>query len=124
MYKPKKPDEQANLSKIKLNTQSGMPSSSQVKDMLTEAQGKKGVSFEQPWTTSQTGQSFILIVRWGPTDSTPIWTLYEESSGQSKMHWSQPFEPNDFSMMYDVICMSAPDAGSGIKIPDALKPDK
>lgn len=122
MYKPPKREDLSALTKVKHPATDGMPPIKQVRAMLDESKTKKGMSIEQPWTTSNPGQKFVLIVQWQEGATQPVWTLYEESGTGSKMHWSQPFDPNDFGMMYDVICMSAPDAGRQTAIPDTLKP--
>jgi hypothetical protein len=122
MYKPPKREDLSALTKVKHPATDGMPPIKQVRAMLDESKTKKGMSIEQPWTTSTPGQRFVLIAQWQEGATQPVWTLYEESETGSKMHWSQPFDPNDFGMMYDVICMSAPDTGRSAAIPDTLKP--
>ena len=122
MYKPPKREDLSKQNKVTHPVTDGMPPSKQVRAMLDECQLKKGLQIEQAWTTTSPNQKFILIAQIQDGAKTPVWTLYEENESGSKMHWSQPFEPNDFSMMYDVICMSAPDAGRSTAIPDALKP--
>jgi len=124
MYKPPKREDPATLLKVKLPVSTGMPPLSVIKGQLDECQQRKGMQIEQVWTTSKSGQKFVLIAQLQEGAKQPVWTLYEEneSGAGSKMHWSQPFEANDFSMMYDVICMSAPDPGASKGIPDQLKP--
>jgi hypothetical protein len=121
MYKPPKREDPASLLKVKLPIAAGMPPASVIQAQLDECQQKKGMQIEQAWTTSKAGQKFVLMAQLTEGAKTPVWTLYEEGDS-GKMHWSQPFEVNDFEMMYNVICMSAPDAGASMGIPDALKP--
>ena len=122
MYKPPKREDPASLLKFKMPVCDGMPPASAVKVQLEECQTKKGMQIEQAWVTSKPGQKFVLIAQLQEGKKQPVWTLYEENESGSKMHWSQPFEVTDVDMMYDVICMSAPDVGRATGIPDALKP--
>jgi hypothetical protein len=122
MYKPPKREDPATLLKVKLPIAAGMPPASVIKGQLEECLQKKGMQIEQAWTTSKAGQKFVLIAQIQEGAKQPVWTLYEEGDSGSKMHWSQPFESTDFEMMYNVICMSAPDTGASKGIPDALKP--
>jgi len=121
MYKPPKREDLGHLNKVKMPIVDGMPSSKQIQAVLDECLQKKGLQIEQGWTTAQPNQKFVLIAQLRDGTKQPVWTLYEENESGSKMHWSQPFEPNDFGMMYDVICMSVP-AGTSTKIPENLKP--
>ncbi len=122
MYKPPKREDPSSALKVKLPLSTGMPPMSVVKGQLDECQQKKGMQIEQAWTTSKPGQKFVLIAQLQEGSKQPVWTLYEENDTGSKMHWSQPFDPNDYTMMYDVVCMSAPDPGASVGIPDQLKP--
>lgn len=120
MFKPKKEDP-ATKNKTVMPMENGMPKSAVIRKQLDEAAGRRGMIVEQAWTTSKPNQKFILMCQWDKAADNPVWTLYEENSQESKMHFSQQFDSKDFAMMYDVICMSAPDGGSA-GIPDALKP--
>jgi hypothetical protein len=124
MFKPRK-EEPANSSsagKITMPEESGMPKSSVIKAQMEEANKKRGSTVEQSWTTSKPDQKFLLMCKWEAGAPNPVWTLYEENSEESKMHFSQAFDSSDFSMMYDVICMTVPSDTSIAAIPDALKP--
>src|ERR1700733_38075 len=102
MFKPKKEDP-ATKNKTILPVESGMPKSAVIRKQLDEATAKRGNIVEQAWTTSKTNQKFVLMCQWDKAAEKPVWTLYEENAQESKMHFSQPFDPNDFAMMYDVI---------------------
>jgi hypothetical protein len=123
MFKPRK-EEPVNPSptgKITMPVESGMPKSSVIKAQMDEANKKRGSTVEQAWTTSKPDQRFLLMCKWEGGAANPVWTLYEETLEESRMHFSQAFDSSDFSMMYDVICMTVPSDNS-FAIPDALKP--
>ena len=110
MLKPKKPqsdDGPQNAGRVRLPEEQGIRPNKGIRDLLEQAREKQGTQFELPWTTSQPGQSFILTVKWDKGMNDPIWTLYEETPGDSRIVWSQPFAPSDMDFMYDVLSMSA-----------------
>jgi hypothetical protein len=123
MFKPRKeePINPSQAGKITMPVESGMPKSSVIKAQMDEANKRRGSTVEQAWTTSKPDQKFLLMCKWEGGAANPVWTLYEETSEESKMHFSQAFDSSDFTMMYDVICMTVP-SDSSFAIPDALKP--
>ncbi len=110
MLKPKKPqsdDGSQNAGRVRLPEEQGIRPNKGIRDLLEQAREKQGTQFELPWTTSQPGQRFILTIKWDKGMNDPIWTLYEETPGDSRIVWSQPFAPSDMDFMYDVLSMSA-----------------
>ena len=77
-----------------------------VKFMLDEASGRRGCLIELPW--SQNNASFILTCQWDQGAEEPVWTLYEEDTGTSKVLWTQSFPAHEIEFMYDILVMSAP----------------
>lgn len=123
---PKKPNEeptsQAMPRRQRLPAESACPSLGKVRVLLDEAQAKRGCLIEMPWTGGDR-KTFILTVQWDESLKDPVWTLYEEVDGSSKVVWTQPFAAQDLEFMYDILSMSAGStSGGGLSIPDELKP--
>ena len=120
MYKPqpKKQDDNAN-NRLKLPAEVGCPSMAKVKFMLEEATNRRGCLVELPWTAGNA--EFISTCQWESTVEEPVWTLYQEESGGSKVVWTQSFAPSDLEFMYDILMMSAPKGTSSTKIPELLQ---
>lgn len=123
MYKPKsKKEEPAASHKVRLPTESAMPTLQAIKAQFEEVCLKRGSIVELPWTTDVPSQQFILMGQWDKGAEFPVWTLYEENQAASTMHWSQTFPPSDLQLLYDVMAMSAiREASATAKIPDNLK---
>ncbi len=47
--------------------------------MFEEAQMRRGLTVEQPWT--ENGKQYLLMVMWEKGVEFPAWTLYEEGAG-------------------------------------------
>ena len=97
----------------------GCPTLTKVRSILDEAQLRRGVLIEMPWTSND-NKPFILTCQWDDSMKDPVWTLYEENDGSSKVVWTQPFAAQDLEFMYDILSMSA--GTSGMAIPDELRP--
>ncbi|MBK9143629.1 MAG: hypothetical protein IPM23_14090 [Candidatus Melainabacteria bacterium] len=93
---------------------------SKVKFMLDEASNRRGCLVELPWTAGSA--AFIVTCQWDANIEEPIWTLYQDESGTSKVVWTQSFAPSDLEFMYDILVMSAPKGSSSTKMPELLKP--
>src|SRR5690606_35908047 len=73
-----------------------------------------------PW--SQNNASFILTCQWDQGAEEPVWTLYEEDTGTSKVLWTQSFPAHEIEFMYDILVMSAPKvADTATSVEDLLK---
>ncbi|HEY9712176.1 MAG TPA: hypothetical protein V6C72_01825 [Chroococcales cyanobacterium] len=129
MYRPKKKEEPISTSNhVRLELLGAMPDLKLLKSQFEEASVKRGTIVELPWTVGSLSHRFMLMVQWMDGAEFPVWTLYEETGNESKMHWSQTFPPSDLTLVYDVMAMSAsaPSDGGGsssisAKIPDSLK---
>jgi hypothetical protein len=125
MFTPKKREDPAATAKMRLPTESAIPTVKMLQAQFAEAsnKAKRGLIVELPWTTDVASQQFVLMVQWKKGAEFPVWTLYEENGTESTMHWSQIFQPSDIQMVYDVTAMTclAP-ASAKAKIPDSLKP--
>jgi len=119
MYKPK--PEQRNTNRLRLDIEPKLPNLMIIESQLHEAKGRRGTLIELPWQGFKTLQMWTLSVQWDTTGDLPVWTLYETYSGQSKMHWSNPYGQSDLPIMYDVICMSVSNEPVA-KIPETLAP--
>lgn len=123
MYKPKpKKQEDSSSNRLKLPTEAGCPSMAKVKFMLEEATNRRGCLVELPWTAGNA--SFISTCQWEDNVEEPVWTLYQDESGNSKIVWTQSFAPSDLEFMYDILVMSAPKGTSSTKIPELLSPEE
>lgn len=120
---PKRPNEEPSnfgSRRLRLPTEPSCPPLSKVKTLLEEAQSKRGTLVEMPWPDSP-NKTFILTCQWDETLKDPVWTLYEEIDGNSKVVWTQPFAPQDLEFLYDILSMSA-GSSAKLEIPDELKP--
>lgn len=120
---PKRPNEEPSnfgSRRLRLPSEPSCPSLSKVKSLLEEAQGKRGTLIEMPWPDSPY-KTFILTCQWDESLKDPVWTLYEEIEGNSKVVWTQPFAPQDLEFLYDILSMSA-GSSAKLEIPDELKP--
>ncbi|MDP3510033.1 MAG: hypothetical protein Q8T09_18830 [Candidatus Melainabacteria bacterium] len=120
---PKRPNEEPSnfgSRRLRLPSEPSCPSLSKVKSLLEEAQGKRGTLVEMPWPDSPY-KTFILTCQWDESLKDPVWTLYEEIEGNSKVVWTQPFAPQDLEFLYDILSMSA-GSSAKLEIPDELKP--
>ena len=100
MYKPKPKKQEDNSSnRLKLPTEAGCPSMAKVKFMLEEATNRRGCLVELPWTAGNA--AFISTCQWEDNVEEPVWTLYQEESGNSKIVWTQSFAPSDLEFKYD-----------------------
>lgn len=93
---------------------------SKVKFMLDEATNRRGCLVELPWSAGSA--SFIVTCQWESTVEEPVWTLYQDEAGTSKVVWTQSFAPSDLEFMYDILVMSAPKGSTSTKMPELLKP--
>lgn len=120
---PKRPNEEPSnfgSRRLRLPTEPSCPPLSKVRSLLEEAQGKRGTLIEMPWPDSPY-KTFILTCQWDESLKDPVWTLYEEIEGNSKVVWTQPFAPQDLEFLYDILSMSA-GSQAKLEIPDELKP--
>ncbi len=106
--------------RLRLDIQSQLPPYHMVDLAYTESKTRRGCLVEIPWRTKKPGQMFTLTCQWEDGADLPVWSLYEQSGEESKMHWSKPFGSADLQLLYDMAAMSAVDADSA-KIPDSLK---
>ncbi|MBU6450644.1 MAG: hypothetical protein KGS72_02620 [Cyanobacteria bacterium REEB67] len=119
---PKKPEDSAGASgarRHRLPAEPACPKLSQVRVLLEEAEAKRGFLIELPWMSTD-GKNFILTVQWDSNLKDPVWTLYEDTDGGSKVVWTQPFAAQDLEFMYDILSMSAGSTG-GAGIPEELR---
>ncbi len=106
--------------RLRLDIQSQLPPYHMVDLAYTESKTRRGCLVEIPWRTKKPGQMFTLTCQWEDGAELPVWSLYEQSGEDSKMHWSKPFGSADLQLLYDMAAMAAVDADS-TKIPDNLK---
>lgn len=120
MYRPPPKQDEPASNRLKLPTEAGCPSMSKVKFMLDEASNRRGCLVELPWTAGDA--SFIVTCQWDGSVEEPVWTLYQDEEGNSKVVWTQSFTPSDLEFMYDILVMSAPKGSSSTKMPELLAP--
>lgn len=107
--------------RLRLDIQSQLPPYHMIDLAFTESKTRRGCLVEIPWRTKKPGQMFTLTCQWDDGQDLPVWSLYEQTGEDSKMHWSKPFGSADLQLLYDMAAMSAVDADGGSKIPDSLK---
>ncbi|MBN9394985.1 MAG: hypothetical protein J0H83_07045 [Candidatus Melainabacteria bacterium] len=117
--KPNEDPNGLNNRRVRMPNEMGCPTLTKVRSILDEAQLRRGVLIEMPWTSND-NKPFILTCQWDDSMKDPVWTLYEENDGSSKVVWTQPFAAQDLEFMYDILSMSA--GTSGMAIPDELRP--
>lgn len=106
--------------RLRMPSETSCPPLPTVKAMLEEAQNRRGTLVEMPWINNEQ-KNFILTCQWDETLKDPVWTLYEDTEGSSKVVWTQPFAPGDMEFMYDILSMSAGKT-SKLEIPEELRP--
>lgn len=92
---------------IRLNPLTALPTVSELKKVLAEAENAKGSTVEQPWHAARSQKSFSLTVRAELAGGEPIWTLYEGEGNNSQIIWSSPFR--DLELLHDVVNLSLPE---------------
>ncbi|PWU00499.1 MAG: hypothetical protein C5B53_04005 [Candidatus Melainabacteria bacterium] len=115
------PEENVGPSRLRLPTESALRPLSGIRDLLKDADEKRGCTIELPWTTNKPSQRFILTVRMDHSSTIAIWSLYEENELESRALWSTPWAPSDIPLMYDMVAMVT-DPQSTSQIPEDLKP--
>ena len=85
---PKQPNEtpSGGARRLRLPAEAACPSLGKVRVLLDEAQSKRGTLIEMPWSGGD-HKNFIITVQWDETLKDPVWTLYEEIDGTSKVVW-------------------------------------
>lgn len=88
---------------------------------LEEARNRRGCLIELPFRGKRAGSMFTVTCQWEEVAELPTWAVYEQSGDDSKMHFSKPFSPADFELLFDMVAMASLDSDVSSKIPDNLK---
>ena len=90
-------------SKIRLPRAASAPVMSDLHYLFAQARENRGREVEVTWFEPMLSKTFSLGCLSRANDAECIWTIWEESNGESKLTWQ--YQSSDFMLVHDVINM-------------------